>query len=338
MSALGEGFFVRPVTPELVMARLRASVGGSGEGEARTAPRSEVGMGMAASEAERGIRGLRPLIAASLARPIAPRSLSPPLAAATEQDSTSDGVRARSRRSKRRRSSKRSVADAAPTATESESRPSSNLPHADDVPTATVPQFGGHDIQTPERRTSAAPEVGPPVPARLTPSPALQNTAPDTQSKPTRVFVCYRRRDSGYATGHLGEILRSMLGSPNVFQDTASIPPGVSFPKAIDMEMRRCSIVLAVIGRAWLSGIELQTDHVRVELEAAIRLRLRIIPVLVDGATPPGVADLPPSLQELATLNAALLRPLNDFRQDVAKIVIAMETHWGLSAHQVRGR
>jgi hypothetical protein len=79
-----------------------------------------------------------------------------------------------------------------------------------------------------------------------------------------------------------------------VFQDVDSIRPGDDFAAEIEAAVGACSVLLAVIGPRWLtvegdSGRRLDDpqDWVRLEIEAAIQRRVRIIPVLIDDARMP---------------------------------------------------
>ena len=76
-----------------------------------------------------------------------------------------------------------------------------------------------------------------------------------------------------------------------------------------------CDTLISVIGRGWVDTRNAQGnrrlddrhDFVRIELEAALQRGVRVIPVLVDGATMPNAAELPEPLQTLARRNAVNL-------------------------------
>jgi len=69
----------------------------------------------------------------------------------------------------------------------------------------------------------------------------------------------------------------------------------------------QCDALIAVIGRNWASSKYLDdqrrlddpNDFVRIEIEAALSRKIRVIPILVDGATMPRPDDLPDSLKKL---------------------------------------
>jgi hypothetical protein len=65
-----------------------------------------------------------------------------------------------------------------------------------------------------------------------------------------------------------------------------------------------CSVLIAVVGPQWTTAAEDAgrrlddpQDWVRLEIEAALRRRARVIPVLLDGATMSSASDLPLSLR-----------------------------------------
>jgi TIR domain len=110
--------------------------------------------------------------------------------------------------------------------------------------------------------------------------------------------------------------LAGQFGAGVVFQDVDSIRPGDDFAAALEAAVGAYAVLLAVIGPQWLAGegdaerrLEDPQDWVRLEIEAAIRRRVRIIPVLVDGARMPSASELPPSLQSLVGRQAVTLSP-----------------------------
>jgi hypothetical protein len=128
------------------------------------------------------------------------------------------------------------------------------------------------------------------------------------------VFVSYRRTD---APGHAGRIydrLVERLGVENVFRDLESIEPGADFPKLIESTVARCAVLLAILGPNWLTAeadgvqrLSSPDDWVRLEIATALRRDIRVVPILVQGASMPAVADLPDDLKPLVRRNAVEL-------------------------------
>src|SRR5262249_20643064 len=99
--------------------------------------------------------------------------------------------------------------------------------------------------------------------------------------------------------------------------------------KSAQVELSSCQVLLAVIGRQWLSladsngrrRIEDESDYVRQEIETALNRGIRVIPLLVDGATPPRPADLPVCLEGLAYIQMMSIRPDPDFHADLDRLI-----------------
>jgi tetratricopeptide (TPR) repeat protein len=149
----------------------------------------------------------------------------------------------------------------------------------------------------------------------------------------TRVFVSYRRSDSSGHVIALCKDLTSHFGQSAIFKDVDTIPPGVDFVEAIEEGVNHTQALLAVIGPQWLTAsseagarrLDDPSDIVRLEIQAALaRRELRVIPLLVGGATMPGGGELPVELARLARRNAVELRD-NRWEADVAALIQALE-------------
>lgn len=147
-----------------------------------------------------------------------------------------------------------------------------------------------------------------------------------------RVFISYRRGDSAGHAGRLRDCLEEALGRDAVFLDVNDIPPGTPFGKLIVDRIAAAESVVAVISRYWLEArdeagrrrLDDPGDWVRREVETALQLGKRLIPVLVGGASMPGTADLPPSLQALAGLHAVIIEEAH-FQRDAEALAEALE-------------
>lgn len=139
-----------------------------------------------------------------------------------------------------------------------------------------------------------------------------------------RVFLNYRREDSSGYAGRLYDDLSERLASCDLFIDIDRIEPGADFVDVIDHALDGCDVVLAVIGKHWLSVTDSQgrrrlddpDDYVRLELEAALARGMRLIPVRVQGADMPSSTDLPESLRGIARRQAVELSD-HRWRHDV---------------------
>lgn len=138
-------------------------------------------------------------------------------------------------------------------------------------------------------------------------------TAATSNDNELRVFISYRRSDCQPQANGLHDGLRHRLPGASVFMDIDSIPYGVDFEQHIRAEINKCDVVLVLIGDNWLDLAEATgrrrldepDDFVRLEIENALAVpSVRVVPVLVEGASMPRQSELPESIQRLARLNA----------------------------------
>lgn len=126
------------------------------------------------------------------------------------------------------------------------------------------------------------------------------------------IFISYRREDTAGHAGRIFDRLRETFGRDKVFMDVAAIEPGVDFVEAIDRAVGSCDVLLVIIGKQWLSchdaagrnRLDDPKDFIRLETATALRRNIRVIPVLVQGASMPGEGDLPDELKKLARRQA----------------------------------
>jgi hypothetical protein len=159
-----------------------------------------------------------------------------------------------------------------------------------------------------------------------------------TENHGSRVFISYRREDSGYPAGWLFDQLCTRLGADRVFKDVDSIEPGDDFAEVISEAVRSCAVLLAVIGDRWLAAadengrrLDDPSDLVRLEIEAALTRGVRVIPVLVGGARMPRPGQLPASLAPLCSRQAIELSHAR-FSSDIAGLLTVLERALGPGA------
>lgn len=145
------------------------------------------------------------------------------------------------------------------------------------------------------------------------------------------IFISYRREiDAGWA-GRLADNLQRNLPDKPVFHDISSIEIGEDFGIAIERALGNCAVLLVVIGPHWLNAqhphggrrLDDEDDWVRIEILAGLHGKLRVVPVLVGGATMPRGDQLPDVLKPLVRRNA---HEITDKRwdYDVGELVKAL--------------
>ncbi len=115
------------------------------------------------------------------------------------------------------------------------------------------------------------------------------------------------------------------FGRGQVFRDIYGIPPGSDFHAVLAEALKRCEVLLAIIGRGWAtSSLSSSEDYVRMEIEAALSRRIVVIPVLVEGSQLPRADDIPSSLLPLLRMQAATVNSGRDFDIHVRWLVSAV--------------
>ena len=145
------------------------------------------------------------------------------------------------------------------------------------------------------------------------------------------IFISYRRDDSAPYAGRLYDRLAAHFGAAQVFMDIDQIEPGEDFVEVIQRKVGACETAVVLIGKAWL-GIADATgrrrlddpeDFVRLEVAAALLRGVRVVPVLVGGASMPRAEQLPAVLAPLSRRNAVELSD-SRFHRDVDRLVQAL--------------
>jgi TPR repeat protein len=145
------------------------------------------------------------------------------------------------------------------------------------------------------------------------------------------VFICYRREESAFAPRAIHDRVVQRLERQNVFLDFDNIDLGVDWFNVLTERVGACDVLVAVIGRNWISiadkdnqrRLDDADDFVRIEIEAALRRDVRVIPVLVDGAAVPKASELPDSLKGLARRQGIEISPAR-FDAGVEKLTRAL--------------
>ncbi|MBI1258820.1 MAG: protein kinase [Chloroflexi bacterium] len=202
-----------------------------------------------------------------------------------------------------------------------------NQLHADQTP--AVSRFTPLPMTTPTTM-SPLPQSSPSLPSALS-NVARRVTEP-------RVFVAYRREDSGDLATKLVDKLSAAFGDNNVVHDVDRIADRTvsRFVLANDV-VGSVDVVLVLIGSQWAGvpgrrTIDNPKDTVRIQVEAGLkRPHILMIPVLVGGAVLP--TDLPPSMQGLADLTPFTLTE-DDLDGQSRHLIQHIHRHFGLRSRR----
>lgn len=144
-----------------------------------------------------------------------------------------------------------------------------------------------------------------------------------------KIFISYRRDDSADVAGRIYDRLVQSVDKKSIFKDVNSIPFGLDFRDVLDDAVKNCDIFLVIIGNQWLElknadgnrRIDDPMDFVKIEIEFALKRKIPVIPILVQGASMPPTNKLPPEIKELAYRNGIQVRPDPDFHKDMDRLI-----------------
>src|SRR5262245_10664067 len=130
-----------------------------------------------------------------------------------------------------------------------------------------------------------------------------------------KVFLSYRRDDAAGFAHAIHERLVDCLPKGRVFMDVHGIETGTDFVRNLEAALDECSVLVVLIGKRWAGGdqagaprLQDPRDWVRIEVLTALRRGIKVIPVLLDGATMPSESSLPDELRPLLRFIATEVR------------------------------
>ena len=141
---------------------------------------------------------------------------------------------------------------------------------------------------------------------------------------PRKIFISYRRRDSGANALGIGQYLEKEFHRKDVFIDV-DMRAGAKFPQVLEQRLAECKVMLVLIGPDWLNAADEQgqrrlddpDDWVRLEISHALKRNITVIPVLVNGAALPPKAKLPDDIRGLLDHQAVSVT-MAGFRNEMA--------------------
>jgi hypothetical protein len=147
-----------------------------------------------------------------------------------------------------------------------------------------------------------------------------------------QIFISYRREESQWSARSLHARLLQRFDRNQIFMDVDSVALGEDFVKTIKETVGSCDVLIAVIGKGWLSSsdqegrrrLENPEDFVRIEIATALKRGIRVIPVLVDNVSMPRTGDLPDDLK-LLIRRQALGVSHSRFNADMGTLIAALE-------------
>ena len=136
-----------------------------------------------------------------------------------------------------------------------------------------------------------------------------------------KVIISLRREDvpshAGWVEGRLElELGPDLITNLTLLNALNALPPEADSVEALASEVAKCGVLVVVIGPAWLDArdergnrcIEDESDFVRIELAAAFKHDVAVIPVLLEGTRMPSPEELPDEIRALVSRNGVEVR------------------------------
>jgi hypothetical protein len=141
------------------------------------------------------------------------------------------------------------------------------------------------------------------------------------------------------SAGRIYDHLVRALGPNSVFMDVSDICLGREWQMVLNEKLNAAEVVLAIIGPEWLRLLDEKTkiqydqasnfysenaDPVSIELSMGLQKGLPVVPVLIDGASLPGVDDLPEPLKFLPDRQSMTIQ-YQSFDKDCERLLQGMQ-------------
>ena len=151
-------------------------------------------------------------------------------------------------------------------------------------------------------------------------------------SLPGTIFINYRKDDSSWNALALYNELQKYFSKDQIFKDFNTILPGDDFVVSIDNALRKCDVLIVIIGKDWLnmkdaSGnrrLDDVDDFVRLEISTALSRNIQVIPVLFDDIPMPRPEELPENIR-LLTRRQFVEIDSKRFEDDIRKLAEAIK-------------
>jgi hypothetical protein len=150
---------------------------------------------------------------------------------------------------------------------------------------------------------------------------------PVGRTKSNSIFINYRRNLAFKDARLLQKALARSFGVNRVFLDVSGVDGGEHWLQKIEQQVDASCAMLVLITKGWADAlndkgerrIDNPNDWVRFEIGRALARGIPVVPVVIDGAEMPSIAELPPNLAPL-TFVQALSVNMNSFDEDVERI------------------
>ncbi|MDM7860410.1 toll/interleukin-1 receptor domain-containing protein [Alteromonas sp. ASW11-36] len=134
------------------------------------------------------------------------------------------------------------------------------------------------------------------------------------EKKTKRIFISYRRADTGSVAGRIKDAIERYLPNVNVFMDVETLKEGKRFKQQIIKSIDESDYVFVLIGPKWLGEADKENrllsddDFVRLEVAQALRANKRVYPILINDAKMPSTQEFPDDALAISQIHALEIR------------------------------
>ena len=153
----------------------------------------------------------------------------------------------------------------------------------------------------------------------------------------SKIFINYRRTDSGGYSSHLYDRLTRQFSNDEVFMDIDDIDLGKDFREVLQKKLSTVEVGIVLIGEKWLDikdettgqrRLDDKKDFVRFEIATMLERKILVIPVLVGDANLPEARQLPEPLAPLLDRQAHRINiNSRDFLRDTEKLIKSIQRY-----------
>ncbi len=153
-----------------------------------------------------------------------------------------------------------------------------------------------------------------------------ETLSPENDRRFRGVFISYRRGEAAAYAGRLYDRLAARFGKERVFFDHENVGWGEDFVEVITEAAGACVVMIVLISRGWSRGADAEVDdYVRLEVATALGRKIRVIPILIQGAQMPAAKELHEDLAPLVRRNALALSDTR-WERDVEDLIKTLES------------
>ena len=152
-----------------------------------------------------------------------------------------------------------------------------------------------------------------------------------------KIFISFRREDSGSVSQKLCERLAEVFGKEQLLRNGVVRKPGFGiifdFIVEIEKAVQGCDVLLAIIGAQWVAVqndrgkrcLDDPYDHICPEIQTALNRNIPVVPVLIGGARMPRASDIPIEIADLAHLDGIEVNN-ERFPEDTTRLIERIQT------------